>query len=129
MQAYYPSLAAAYSYPGMQPAQLRPTIMVPVSTYTWLFSVHSKCQNTLRKINLKTFCFTFFVFTLIAFCMSVYKCVFVHVCLYLHKLKQNLTVNITVMALMCITNSLSSCYWQGVHKHSVNVIGCMLWIL
>jgi len=29
MQAYYPSLAAAYSYPGMQPAQLRPTIMVP----------------------------------------------------------------------------------------------------
>ena len=31
MQAYYPSLAAAYSYPGMQPAQLRPTIMVPVS--------------------------------------------------------------------------------------------------
>ena len=30
MQAYYPSLAAAYSYPGMQPAQLRPTIMFPV---------------------------------------------------------------------------------------------------
>lgn len=29
MQAYYPSIAAAYSYPGMQPAQLRPTIMVP----------------------------------------------------------------------------------------------------
>ncbi|GLH00122.1 DAZ-associated protein 2 [Gryllus bimaculatus] len=28
--AYYPSLAA-YSYPGMQPAQLRPTIMVPNS--------------------------------------------------------------------------------------------------
>ncbi|XP_063226358.1 DAZ-associated protein 2-like isoform X3 [Bacillus rossius redtenbacheri] len=27
MQAYYPSLA--YSYPGIQPAQLRPTIMVP----------------------------------------------------------------------------------------------------
>lgn len=34
MQAYYPSLAAAYSYPGMQPAQLRPTIMVPVSADT-----------------------------------------------------------------------------------------------
>ena len=34
---YYPSLAAAYSYPGMQPAQLRPTIMVPVS-YLYIYT-------------------------------------------------------------------------------------------